>query len=82
MSVLENPLETFRLNCMRVLVSALQNPHLGVSSAQKGYVGHPVDLLTSIFGFYAFVYVEALIRNWFQGVHANPFFRRCYIACD
>ena len=34
-----------------------QKNHFGVSNVQKGYVGHPDDLLTSIFGFYAFLYV-------------------------
>ena len=43
-------------------MSALENPILEVSSAQKGYVGHPNDLL--IFGFYAFFLgIEALIIN-------------------
>ena len=38
--------------------------HLGVSSAPKGYVGHPDDLLTSLFGFYAFfLSLEALIKK-------------------
>ena len=34
-----------------------QKTHFEVSNAQMGYVGHPDDLLTSIFGVYAFVYV-------------------------
>ena len=42
---------------MGVLVFAPKKNHFGVSNAQKGYVGHPDDLLTSIFGFYAFFYV-------------------------
>ena len=42
----------------------VQKNHLGVSSGQKGYVGQPDDLSTSIFGFYAFYLgIEALIRN-------------------
>ena len=79
MRVLYKPLEKCRLNCRRVLVSLLKN-HFGVSNAQKGYVGHTDDLLTSIFGFCAFDYVWMYwLEIDFRGVHATPFFRLDYV---
>ena len=49
-------------------MSPSKKNHFGVSNAPKGYVGHPDDLLTSIFGFYAFfIRLVALIKNIFQG---------------
>ena len=77
-----NPYKKCRLNCRRILVSLLKTPFRGFKRPKgvRGTSGRPVNIDFRFLRI--FLRIDALIRNWFQGVHATPFFRLDYELSD
>ena len=67
-----NPYKKGRLNCRRVLVSLPKNPFRGFKR-QKGFRGTSGRPVNIDFRFRRiFLRIDALLRNWFQGVARYP----------